>query len=219
MGPSRAGKTRGLCSGREILYSPILFRQTCKIQEHMQDLSLGLFRSDYMLQIRDRDETIPSSSLKQVEFNTYSAAGGVHSSIVADMHHYFTRTGVYERLQTVHGSSPITAPSLPANNTTRALAAGLVTAHHQYGPAKSDVTSHTGILVVVQPNTINTCDERPIEYMLGDMETPVLSYRLSFGEDVLARTYLTPTRELIYHSPSSHAASGVEISVVYMRAG
>ena len=48
-----------------------------------QSLSLGIYRSDYMLHA----PTSPSDmSLKQVEFNTYSVAGGSHSNLISQMH-------------------------------------------------------------------------------------------------------------------------------------
>ena len=58
-----------------------------KLTHAYQDLSLGLFRSDYMLHLEEaRPHQCPE--LKQVEFNTYSTAGGVHSDRIAKMHQY-----------------------------------------------------------------------------------------------------------------------------------
>ena len=51
---------------------------------HVQPLSLGIFRSDYMLQAGG--PTIQDASLQQVEFNTYSVAGGAHSNKASQMH-------------------------------------------------------------------------------------------------------------------------------------
>ncbi len=64
---------------------------------------------------------------------------------------------------------------------------------------------------------MNICDERPLEYALWDQSPPIPAFRVVFGEDVLARTAITPGRELLYQSPSS--STTFEVAVVYMRAG
>jgi len=52
-----------------------------------QDVPLGLFRSDYMVHASlDLVSSRPMLALKQVEFNTYSIAGGAHSNNAAEMH-------------------------------------------------------------------------------------------------------------------------------------
>ena len=51
-----------------------------------QDIHLGLFRSDYMLHQPHDNEVDYPAHLKQVEFNTYSVAGGVHSARISKMH-------------------------------------------------------------------------------------------------------------------------------------
>lgn len=71
--------------------------------------------------------------------------------------------------------------------------------------------------MVVQPNNVNICDERPIEEALWKQGIP--SYRVEFGEAVLVYTNLTDTRELLFNPPTSHSSQQVEISVVYHRAG
>ena len=103
------------------------------------------------------------------------------------------------------------------NKTVKSLAAGLATAHVAYGPPKSDLATRTGILMVVQPNNVNICDERPIEEALWEQGIP--SYRVEFGEAVLVSTHLTDKRELLFSLPTSHTRQQVEISVVYQRAG
>lgn len=57
---------------------------------YVQDLSLGIFRSDYMLHASDgndrgEDREMPLE-IKQVEFNAYSVAGGAHGNRISDMH-------------------------------------------------------------------------------------------------------------------------------------
>ena len=75
----------------------ILWEIHCEIKKHgyVQNLSLGIFRSDYMLhkQITENDDgaEVPRSlAIKQVEFNTYSVAGGAHGNRISEMHKYNT---------------------------------------------------------------------------------------------------------------------------------
>ncbi|KAL9131696.1 MAG: hypothetical protein Q9217_000437 [Psora testacea] len=106
---------------------------------------------------------------------------------------------------------------LPPNNTIQSIAEGLAEAHAVYGAAKSGQTSATAILFVVQPNNVNVCDERPIEYILRRMGVP--SYRVEFRQHTLASTWLTSSRELLFYPISSASSASAEISVVYHRAG
>ncbi len=50
-----------------------------------QDLSLGLFRSDYMVHI-DPLDTSASPQIKQVEFNTIASSFGGLSTQVSHLH-------------------------------------------------------------------------------------------------------------------------------------
>ena len=60
----------------------------------VQDVSLGIFRSDYMLHSPSGSEN--QLSLKQVEFNTYSVAGGAHSNKISNMHRYYHSRPTYQ---------------------------------------------------------------------------------------------------------------------------
>lgn len=64
---------------------------------------------------------------------------------------------------------------------------------------------------------MNICDERPLEYALWNYDPPIPAYRVIFGEDVLACTSITGSRELLYQPPSG--APPIEVSVAYLRAG
>ncbi|KAL5365166.1 hypothetical protein BJX96DRAFT_168876 [Aspergillus floccosus] len=182
---------------------------------YCQDISVGIFRSDYMLRVEDNStEDKPGLGLRQVEFNTFSCAGASHADKVVDMHHYLARTGVY-----AFDDSPITTSCLPRNNNIKNLAACLAEAHTAYGPPKSKVAKQTAVLFVVQPRNFNIADERPIEYALWDQDASVPAYRVDFAEDVLQYTSLTESRELLFHPPRRGRQPPVEVSVVYMRAG
>lgn len=199
---------------------------------YAQDISAGIFRSDYMLHIHHdttNDEALAAlgsqsiPSLKQVEFNTFSCAGASHANKVANMHHHIVRTGAYdcEETGTEQQSLPfqLSTTNLPRNNNIETLATSLASAHSAYGGTKSKEATETGVLFIVQPDNFNTADERPIEYALWNQEPSVPTYRLDFTEDVLTHTTLTESRELLYRPPWQKSKNPLEISVVYMRAG
>jgi glutathione synthetase len=186
--------------------------QEVKEEGFVQDLTLGIFRSDYMMHV-NLVESSHRPELKQVELNTVSCAGGVHTNRVSDMHRHLHRTGAYQPL--VSKDTIISSSSLPLNLTLKTISAGLSAAHREYGRPKSAAMTETCILFIVAADNFNIADERPIEYALWDEGIP--SYRVSWGHDILAHTSLSPTRELLYHPTSRSVA--MEVSVVYFRAG
>ncbi|GKZ33360.1 hypothetical protein AbraIFM66950_003212 [Aspergillus brasiliensis] len=202
------------------------------------DISMGLFRSDYMLHVPDNiNEDVEISliegenaglQLKQVEFNTIACAGGCHANKAVDMHRYLTKTGVYDSLSKENDDEakrdgPIKLSSLPTNDNIKALADSLAVAHDMYG--RPAATRRAGVLFIVQPENFNVADELPIEYALWDRDVPVPTYRVEWGVDVLERTCLGGDRELLFYphlqGDGSHGGKRqpVEISVVYLRAG
>ena len=64
---------------------------------------------------------------------------------------------------------------------------------------------------------MNICDERPLEYALWNHDPPIPAYRVEFGEEALARTSFTESRELLYRPASG--LRPIEVSVAYLRAG
>jgi glutathione synthase len=188
-----------------------------------QQISAGIFRSDYMLHLDDQSSPdsrsdIFKTSLKQVEFNAFSCAGASHSKRVADMHRYMTRIGAYD-LETGTEAHEQDTPSLPPNDNIESLASFLATAHTAYGPPKNKASRQTAILYIVQPNNFNIADERPIEYALWNQEKPIPTYRLDWGDDILQYTSLTESRELLFHPPWRKGRAPMEVSVAYLRAG
>ncbi|KAG4441650.1 hypothetical protein IFR05_002857 [Cadophora sp. M221] len=182
-----------------------------KQEGYLQDLTMGIFRSDYMLHLPSPD-TSEGLQLKQVELNTIACAGGVHSDKILEMHRHLLRTGVYGSASPTFQLNPA---SPPPNRTINTLAHGLASAHHTYGPATSRAATETCILMIVQPSNFNIADERPIEYALWDESVPC--FRVIFGYEVLSQTSLTPSGELIYQPP--HRKTPLEVSVVYFRSG
>ena len=100
------------------------------------------------------------------------------------------------------------------------MASALANAHKTYGPANSPIAKGLAVLFIVQPNNVNICDERPIEYLLSTCEPPIQVHRLEFatGQPILVHTSLGPSSELLYHHPTIPDLTH-EISVVYLRAG
>ncbi|KAE8160025.1 hypothetical protein BDV40DRAFT_314277 [Aspergillus tamarii] len=188
---------------------------------YAQKVSVGIFRSDYMLDAPEmefplRPEETFDGSLKQVELNTFSCAGATYANKAAEMHRYFARTNAYDTADDY--SINVSLAALPRNNNIASLSACLAAAHDAYGPTKSSVATETAVLFVVQPNNFNIADERPLEYTLWDRDPPVPAYRVDYPNDFLEYTTLTESRELLFHPPW-FGSKCVEISVAYMRAG
>lgn len=203
-----------------------------------QNVHAGVFRSDYMLHIEGdgagSDADVHESwtrnlCLKQVEFNSYSCAGGCHADKVANMHRFLARRGVYDFASSDNERqeelAQLLPSSLPENNTINGIASTLASAHRIYGPKPyCPTTSHTGVLMVVQPNNFNIADERPIEYALWNWPegNPIPTYRIEW-QLVLRHTKLTPTGELLFFPPENGDSivdsRAIEISVIYHRAG
>ena len=125
------------------------------------------------------------------------------------------RKGAYSHAGPEMTDRTINNESIPAEGTSDKVVYALSQAHSVYGSPKTEQSTTPGILFVVQPRNMNICDERPLEHALSCQSIP--SFRVVFGDEVLACTHLTPTRELMYQSPSM--SSALEVAVVYMRAG
>lgn len=129
--------------------------ETAKKEGFVQDISVGIFRSDYMLHLNGGHSAaspcgMAGTTLKQVEFNTFSCAGATHANKVADMHRYLVSTGVYNTEQT-----SFDAKSLPPNKNIQSIASCLALAHRTYGGPRSKLAKQTAVLFVVQPNNVS----------------------------------------------------------------
>lgn len=193
-----------------------------KEEGYVQAISLGIFRSDYMLHVQP---AVPGGSrqdiqIKQVEFNTISCAGGVHGNKVSDMHRYLHRTGSHSPQKLSTRPVGLSMSNYPLNHTITSLISALSAAHEEYGASRSSNVSQTCTVFIVQPNNFNIADERPIEYALWGQSPPIPTYRIMFGQDVLESLSLTPTRELLYLPPNRPSSDPpLEVSVIYLRAG
>jgi glutathione synthetase len=180
-----------------------------KKEGYIQDLSLGLFRSDYMVH-QDPMESKAKPGLKQVEFNTIASSFGGLSSQVSALHKYLLTIDAYP----TSTASTIKVDALQQSKSASLLAKGLATAHKAYGPSKT--SRPLCVIFVVQDPERNVFDQRHLEYALLE-ENSVRSFRLPFGETLL-HTKLDADRTLVYTPPSSPSVS-FEVTTIYFRAG
>ncbi|EAL91934.1 hypothetical protein KXX16_007771 [Aspergillus fumigatus] len=184
-----------------------------KKEGYVQNLSLGLYRSDYMAHAPTNANT---PSLKQVEFNTISSSFGGLSSLVRKLHsELLTSPPGYPISYPFH---PLFESNVPPENTAvETLSAGLAAAHSAYGPSKSTPALPTCILFVVQENERNIFDQLALSRQLTTVhKIPV--FRLHSTE-VLDHTSIpasNPSRPLIYRPPHSPDTQ-FEVTTVYLR--
>ncbi|KAI9805149.1 MAG: hypothetical protein M1825_000983 [Sarcosagium campestre] len=182
---------------------------------YVQDLSLGLFRSDYMIHV-DPLEPQSKPDLKQIEFNTIASSFGGLSSKVSDLHNHLYLTGAYSTTLTQGSSS--TRPDLPVNYSIECLAKGIADAHNAYGPSKTEPAKPLCVIFIVQDAEGNIYDQRHIQYRVQSNHR-ITVFRLPFSQ-ILDNVVLGDGahRPLIFYPP--HAlTSPHEVSVVYYRAG
>lgn len=180
-----------------------------KKEGFVQNLSLGLFRSDYMIHVDSSSATSPPV-IHQVEFNTVASSFGGLSTLVSQLHRYLLRIDAYP--QTGH---LITEDNLPVNHSAQGLACGLAAAHKAYGPGGGG--RKTVVLFIVQPGERNVFDQRWLEYNLLEKHD-IQAHRISLSEVPNLITLDSITRALIYHPPHAPGVL-IEVSTVYFRAG
>lgn len=184
-----------------------------KKEGYVQNLSLGLFRSDYMAHVTPGGP----ASLKQVEFNTISSSFGGLSALVRSLH---------AELLTSPPGSPISYPphplfdsNIPPENTAvETLSGGLAAAHAAYGLSKSTPALPLCVLFVVQEGERNLFDQLALSKRLTQVhKIPV--FRLPSNrilEDTLIPSS-NSSRPLLYRPPHS-PETAFEVTTVYLRA-
>lgn len=165
-----------------------------------QPLSLGVFRSDYMVNGTDYDLQI-----KQIEFNTVSISFGGLSTKVGELHSYLNLKGDYDA---DYSYKYYDDNEIPISDSINKLAKGLADGNFHYN-GKQESTK-TVILFVVQPGERNCFDQRHIEYSLLKNHG-LKSYRLTL-EEIAEHT--TINQDKLYMK-----ATMDEVSVVYYRSG
>jgi glutathione synthase len=180
---------------------------------YVQNVSLGLFRSDYMAHV----ESTGAPSLKQVEFNTISASFGGLSALVRELHNDLLTAPPGSSIN--YPSHPLLQSNTPPENAAvETLAAGLAEAHKAYGASKSTPAYPLCVLFVVQKEERNVFDQHALSKQLTKFhKVPV--FRVS-SVDVLDQTSVSnsnPSRPLLYQPPHS-PGSTFEVTTVYLRA-
>ncbi|EMR08531.1 glutathione synthetase [Pneumocystis murina B123] len=164
----------------------------------VQPISLGIFRSDYLLEATQNS----SPQLKQVEFNTIASSMGSFSSKISEMHKYLNSIGAY-------GSCILKEENFPKNDSIKLLTEGLANANRLYGE------KNTKILFIVEPHDSFILDQRCLEYELFQVHG-IQAYRV-FLHSILDFIELRQNdKALLFKSPNSKIE---EISVVYFRTG
>lgn len=166
----------------------------------IQPLSLGIFRSDYMVNSIEGEKP----QIKQIEFNTVSVSFGGLSSKVAELHKYLNGNHHYDDSKLFYQDD-----LLPLSESVDELANGLADGNYYYNSKTNN--TQTVILVVVQENERNVFDQRLLEYSLLKNHG-VRSVRLTLAE-IGEKTYLDEDRKLFIKTTNE------EVSVVYFRAG
>jgi glutathione synthase len=197
-----------------------------KEEGYVQPLSLGLFRSDYMLHTPISGEP---PSLKQVEFNTISSSFGGLSSLVTALHAHLAtfptqaNSLAYPQHPLFGTGSPdktcLKSQGVPPPNiSVQTLCGGLATAHTAYGTSKSSPSLPLCVIFLVQDNERNIFDQLELSTQLH-VQHSVPSFRLPTSQ-ILTSTSIpasNASRPLIYTPPSS-PSTPYEVTVVYFRA-
>ncbi|CAG98130.1 glutathione synthase [Kluyveromyces lactis] len=164
----------------------------------VQDLALGVFRSDYLI-------NSDNNQIKQVEFNTVSVSFGGLSTKVGELHDYLNKSGNYSDNGEVFYDQDI-----PISPSAELLATGLATAINKYQPA--DKNKRPIVAFIVQNGERNVFDQSILALnLLSKYDTK--SVRLTIHE-IHEATRLDPETKRLYHK-----TTGQEIGLVYFRSG
>ncbi|XP_012350209.2 LOW QUALITY PROTEIN: glutathione synthetase [Apis florea] len=136
-----------------------------------QSLSLGLFRSDYMLH---------ENQIKQVELNTIASSFGGIVTITSQYHKFIlSELGHIDKIK-----------NIPENNPINGLCKGLIHAWKLYGNKKA------GILFIVENITYNICDQRFHEFEISKINPYIKIIRRSL-KDLVSEAKLGSNKQLI----------------------
>ncbi|KAG4260497.1 glutathione synthetase [Fusarium proliferatum] len=182
------------------------------IRNLWEPVSLGLFRSDYMVH-QDTETSKSSLQVKQVEFNTIASSFGGLSTHTSALHKYLA-TAEYPILD-----NSITQGSLdlPENTSTRGLAAGIVKAYNIY--PDSELGHQKCVIFLVQDGERNIFDQRHLEYQISSSSSSIPVFRLPYSQ-ILQHSKIADTskRQLLYILPRN-PSKVYEVAVIYMRSG
>ncbi|KAI1877934.1 hypothetical protein JX265_002304 [Neoarthrinium moseri] len=195
-------------------FTQALWKVHLRVKEegYVQNLSLGLFRSDYMVH---QESASSHPQVKQVEFNTIAASFGGLSAQTSQLHKYLSSAEYPLLSASSIGKGHLT---LPDNKSVRGLAAGIRHAFTAYGES---TTGHPKCVVfLVQGGERNIFDQKHLEYEVAGPPQSVPVFRLPFAQ-ATQHTRLAdggPGRQLLYTPPQLPHLT-FEVAVVYMRCG
>lgn len=136
-----------------------------------QTISVGLFRSDYMLH---------ENQMKQVELNTIASSFAGVATVTSEYHKYIlSELGHLDKIK-----------NIPENNSITGLCEGLTYAWQLYGNAEGI------ILFVVENITYNICDQRFHEFEIRRSNPYIKVIRRSL-KDLISEAKLGCDKELI----------------------
>ncbi|GKT88088.1 LOW QUALITY PROTEIN: glutathione synthetase [Colletotrichum tofieldiae] len=174
-----------------------------KKEGYTQKLSLGLFRSDYLVH-QDTSSGEPKRQVKQVEFNTIASSFGGLSSRTSLLHKQTDKTFTANESRFLSVAEypllgrPIESGSLnlPENKSVQGLSGGIRAAFDAYGPSE---LGHKKCVIFVLP------------------DDPVPVFRIPYSE-LLRHTEVaaTPKRQLLYKLPRD-PSKVFEVAVAYLR--
>lgn len=165
--------------------------ETVRSEGIAQPVSLGLFRSDYLLHAEST--FIDDARVQQVESNTISSSFGALTTQMFSLHRYILRELGIENSD-YH---------IPDNTALQGLCSGLVTAWKTYD------SPDALILFVVEEITLNICDQRMMEFEIRHQNHHAHVIRKTFRD--LAKTAALRDKQLFVDDK--------EIAVVYFRTG
>ncbi|KAM3961425.1 glutathione synthetase isoform 2-T2 [Aphomia sociella] len=139
-----------------------------------QSISLGLFRSDYLMHVADENR------IKQVEFNTVAASFGAITSNLPAMSRYILR-------QLGHGDL---IKNMPENRALSGLCSGIIEAYDLFG------VQNAVVLFVVEEVSYNICDQRFHEFEISETRPDIMIFRKTLNE-IFEETELNDKKQLI----------------------
>ncbi|XP_063388103.1 glutathione synthetase-like isoform X4 [Cydia fagiglandana] len=145
-----------------------------RVQGDTETLSLGLFRSDYLMQQPD------GNKIKQVEFNTIASSFGAISSNLPAMNRYILRQlGCGDLIK-----------NMPENKALSGLCSGIIEAYDLFGVPGSVA------LFVVEEVSYNICDQRFHEFEISETRPDIIIYRKTLNE-IFEETSLNDKKQLM----------------------
>ncbi|XP_066592782.1 glutathione synthetase-like [Prorops nasuta] len=147
--------------------------ETVSMEGFSQDISLGLFRSDYLLHF--------GTTIKQVEFNTIASSFAGLAPIISQYHRYI--------LEELGHKQEVN--NIPNNNTTVGFSTGLVHAWELYNNKEAAI-----LFVVENGVTYNISDQRFHEFEIRRLSPEIKVIRKSLVS-LKSCLNLGPNKELL----------------------